>query len=201
MILTPELEIGLRAVSARCFGRAAESLGVLLGRPVRIAVTSVDCLPPEAVAGLVNLQDGRRLVALQFEFSGEESGFLLIVIPLGAVRQLLRCLIMRQVAPNPEEFSALETSAVREAGNILASAFVAELGDLVRRRILPSSPRLKFEGIDELVRDLSRTLRRIGPEVVVIRAHFDDPEGDIEGHFLVFPELDSLDRLQSAGER
>jgi chemotaxis protein CheC len=136
---------------------------------------------------------------MQFQITGAEAGFLLIVFPLSTVHRLLHRLL-----PDPTmsgALSPLEHSAVQEVGNILASSFLSELGDLLGRRILPSPPRIQFEDTAELIRELTRNLQKAGSEIVVVQADFEDPAAHIEGRFFVFPEMASVERLTRSAER
>lgn len=200
MTLTREMESELRAISRRCFRRAAESFGILLGRPVGLAVTGISSLPPAAIPSLVGPGDGQRLAAIQFEVNDKEGGRLLIVFPFPAILQLMRRLLPEAAHVAGESFSAMEVSAVQEVGNILASTFLTELGDLLGRRILLSPPRVHLEDVDDLIREISRDLGEIGSEVVVVQAKFEEPASGIEGRFFVFPGMTSLTRVLSSAE-
>ncbi len=199
MPLMPATESRLRALSERCLNRAAESLSALVGSPLRLRVAGIDSMSPEALPELVSSQNGRELVAMQFEITGEEAGFLLIVFPVSTVHRLLHRLL-----PGPPvsgALSPLEHSAVQEVGNILGSAFLSELADLIGRRILPSPPRVQFEDIAELIAELTRNLQQVGSEIVVVQADFEDPSDHFAGRFFVFPEMASVERLTRSAER
>lgn len=198
MPLRPATEARLRALSERCLNRAAESLGTLVGSPLRLRVAGIDSVTPETLPELAATQNGRQVAALQFEITGEESGFLVIVFPISTIHRLLHRLLPGP--PASDVLSPLEHSAVQEVGNILASAFLGELGDLIGRRILPSPPRVRFEDTAELIRDLARSLRQVGSEIVVVQADFEDPSDHIEGRFFVFPEIASVERLTCSAE-
>lgn len=199
MSLGPATEARLRALSERCLQRAAESLSMLLGSPLKLKLAGIASLAPEALPMLAVDQDGRQLAAMQFEIMGEEAGFFLIVFPVSTIHRLLHRLL-----PGPatsDGLSPLEHSTVQELGNILVSAFLSELGELLGRRILPSPARIQLEESSELIRDLSRNLQKQGSEVVVVQAEFEDPLDHIQGRFFVLPEMASVERLTRFGER
>ncbi len=199
MSLTPCTQARLRASSERCLGRAAESLSALVGFPLQLRVAGIDSMAPEALPTLTAAQDEQQLAAMQFEITGQEAGFLLIVFPFSTVHRLLHHLLPGP--PTSSGLSPLEHSAVQEVGNILASAFLSELGELIGRRILPSPPRVQFENTAELIRELTRNLQESGSEIVVVQAVFEAPSECIEGRFFVFPEMASVERLTRSAER
>lgn len=198
MGLTRRTELRLRGLSLRCMRRAADSLGQLVGHPLRLGVASVDSVATGALADLTGGVSGRELAAIQFDVRGAGSGHLLVVFPLTTVRRLLERLV--PIGPADQRLSPLEESAVQEMGNVLASAFLSELGDLVGYRFLPSPPRIRIERIEELARELEQSLGRAGGEVVVVQAEFEDPDAHIEGQFFVFPDMDSIALLERVGE-
>jgi chemotaxis protein CheC len=196
MSLSPSIESRLRVLCERCMTRAAEALGRMLGRPIRLTVATVASVPPEAIPALAGERGGEPLAAMQFEITGEEGGCLLIVFPLSSVHRLLQSLMPGVAAVG--ELSAAEYSAVQEVGNILASSFLSELADLFGRRLLHTPPQIHLEEVDELIGDLVRSLGRTGSELVAVQAMFEDPEERIRGRFLVFPEMRSVERLVQA---
>jgi chemotaxis protein CheC len=198
MPLTPAMEARIRSISEHCLHRAAASLGQLVSFPLRLTVEQIASLRPEALPEMAVGQSGSDVAAMQFEITGEEGGFLLIVFPFTTVHCLLHRLLPD--APPAEMLSPLEASAVEEVGNILASAFLSEMGDLLGRRVLPSPPRVQFERTAELIRDLSLRLRQTASEVVMVLARFEDPEDRIEGRFFVFPDLAALAECSQSRE-
>lgn len=198
MNLSPSIESRLRLLCERCMARATEALSGMLGRPIRLTVATVASVPPEAIPALAGGQGGEPLTAMQFEISGEEGGCLLIVFPLSSVHRLLQSLMPGSAATG--NLTAMEYSAVQEVGNILASSFLSEMADLFGDRLLHTPPQIHLEAVDELIDDLARALGRMGPELVAIQAIFEDPEERIQGRFLVFPEMRSVERLVRTAE-
>jgi chemotaxis protein CheC len=96
---------------------------------------------------------------------------------------------------NPRDLTEIERSAVREVGNLLASSFLSELGDLVGRRLMPSPPELHFEQVPRVVREVLASLHALAAEVVVIQARLEDAGGDIQGRFFVVPEVGVLEPI------
>jgi chemotaxis protein CheC len=96
--------------------------------------------------------------------------------------------------------SAQERSAVQEVGNILVSAFLSGLGDLLGKRLLPSPPELHLDNLKAMVRQVTEELKAERPEALVVQALFEDPEREMEGHFFMLPEMAPLEaRLHPAG--
>jgi chemotaxis protein CheC len=105
------------------------------------------------------------------------------------IRRMLEALLGRPGAG--AEFTEMECSAIREIGNVLASSFLSELGDLTRRRFLPSPPRILLDDLPPVMADTLASLARLGPQVAVVQGLFEDPVQHIQGQFFILPEMDS----------
>jgi chemotaxis protein CheC len=191
-VLTPDFA-RVRGLSDRSLSRAERSLGLMLGHSVRFAVREVHGVPSSALPSLAEDADWDRFAGLRFRILGQGSGWILLLFPLPTIYRLLQLLM--GTPANPRDLTAMECSAVREVGNLLASSFLSELGDLVGRRLMPSPPELHFEQIPGVVRELLASLHPLGAEVVVIQARLEDAEGDIQGQFFVVPEVGALEPI------
>jgi glycerol-3-phosphate dehydrogenase (NAD(P)+) len=69
------------------------------------------------------------MAGLRFQISGETGGQIIILFPVRTIFRMLRLLLGTQ--EGPRSMSDQERSAVQEVGNILVSAFLSGLGDLV----------------------------------------------------------------------
>jgi len=179
--------IELKAVSERSLQRAGDSLSALLGHGVRLSTSGVETLALENLSGLGGLEAQGPLAALTFGIGGDGEGMLLILFPMTTVVRMLSTLLGGQAGSN--QLSALEESALREIGNILASSFLSELADLTGRRYLPSPPQIHLEGVPQLAAEMREALSRLGSDVVVVQGLFEDAVQHIQGRFFILPEM------------
>jgi chemotaxis protein CheC len=193
-VLSPDLA-RVRALSDRGLSRAERSLGLMLGHAVRFAVREVHGVPSSALPSLAEGAERDRLAGLRFRILGQGGGWILLLFPLPTIYRLLQLLI--GTPANPRDLTEMERSAVREVGNLLASSFLSELGDLVGRRLMPSPPEIHFEQIPRVVRELLASLHALGGEVLVIQARLEDREGGIQGRLFVVPEVGTLEPIAS----
>ncbi|MFB3817194.1 MAG: chemotaxis protein CheC [Candidatus Methylomirabilales bacterium] len=178
----------LRALSERSLVHAGESLSRLLGHGVRLSASGVHLLPVEELPALVaNVAPGS-VGGLQFQITGEASGSLVILFPMPTIHRMLEALLGRSAAV--EAFTEMERSAIREIGNVLASSFLSELGDLTQRRFLPSPPRILLDDLQPVMAETVVSLARLGPQVAVVQGLFEDPVQQIQGQFFILPEMD-----------
>jgi chemotaxis protein CheC len=178
----------LQALSERGLAQAGHSLSRLLGHGVRLGTSGVAVAAMEGLPPLAAERPACRLAGLQFRISGEGRGCLFILFPRTTIVRMLQVLLGG--VPAAGGFSELERSTIREIGNVVASSFLTELGDSVRRRFLPSPPRVLLDDLGRVMAETQAALRRAGSKVVVIEGTFSDPDQQIEGRFFILPEVD-----------
>ena len=177
----------IRDLSERSMRRAGDALTTLLGRPVSLAIVEIQ--PLSAAEEILKRAGGEpgASVGLDFKIAGYTGGCALILLPQPAVFTVLQLLLGRSAEPH--ELDGLERSAIQELGNILASSFLSELGDLTGRRFMHSVPQIHLRNARSHMQELLANLRTISSEVMVIQARFEDPIRQLEGGFFVLPEL------------
>lgn len=194
---TPDLALTrFRAVSEESLRRAGESLSGLLAHPVRLTVSAISTVPVGALPDLTAEAVSGPMAGLLIRFSGEAAGQIVILFPLATVFRMLGVLLKGQV--RLLSLSETERSAVQEVGNILASAFLSGLADLLGKRLMPSPPQLRVDDFPGLIQQVMADLEGEGSEVLVVEALFEDPGQRIEGRFYVLPEAASLNALLQA---
>lgn len=180
---------GVARLGARA---AADALRVLLGgRTVELTHTDAAALPD-----LVSRMGGpaASATAIVFRVSGELAGSVLVALPGTSATELAALLLGRPVT----ELGVEAQSAVEEAGNILASTYLTQVGRATHLELLPSVPHLIRGRMDALL-DLPLEIIGATPDQVVgIEAGLRSrPEGPtlILGHFLPGDGPAALPRL------
>jgi chemotaxis protein CheC len=189
----------LRSLSNRSMRRAGEALTSLLGHPVRLEVSDIYRLAAGALPDLAAEAGTEELVGLRFQITGEAGGDMVLLFPRRTIFRMLQALLKHSGRDNP--LSVEEQSAIQEVGNVLASSFLSELGDLLGKRLLHSPPELHLADIPQLIQQAVDKVKDQGSEVLVVQGLFEDPEQEITGRFFVVPEMASLQRMvREAGD-
>lgn len=124
--------------------RAAHAYGLLLGR----------ALHPGAPAPLPVVRHGEGAVGIVFELKGDVGGLVALLLPDRA-----RKLLLGTLCPDVDAGSDRAASALREAGNIVASQAVSAVADELGARIAISVPILVSDDADAV---LARMIARRG---------------------------------------
>ncbi len=182
----------LVALGEQAMSRAAESLSGLLGSPVNLALVDLVPLAKSALPGLAREEEGERLAGVKVEITGEGAGRILILLPLATVSRILAILLK---TPVEDPMTELERSAIREVGNVLASAFLSELGRQIGRRFMHAPPELLFASARQLVQEFLLQLQGLDTEILVADALLRVPERGIQGRLFVVPAIRSLEPI------
>lgn len=196
--LSPAQLDTLKEVSNVGMGHAATALSRMLNtridlRVPRIAMVEIGDIP-ELVGGAE-----AEVVGIRLAMTGPTRGTLLLVFPGDSARSLLARLLGGAVA---EPLDEMAVSALKEVGNILASAYLVALGGFLGLPLLPSVPQLAWDMAGAVLDQIFGELGE-GGRALLVETEFlgEAPLAEvIRGHFLILPDPATLEAiLASAG--
>jgi chemotaxis protein CheC len=183
----------LRELSNIGVGHAATALSQLIGRQVgmRVPKVSIVDLPsvPELMGGSEKVVSGVYLQVL-----GDARGAILLIFPDDSSRALISLLLKRVDEP----FSEMGASTLKEVGNILASAYLSVLGNMLDITLIPSIPSLAHDMVGAVVDIVLSDLGVLGDTAFVFETEFYDVTDDIKGHFFLLPDPESIEVIMKA---
>ena len=187
----------MREVANIGAGHAATALSQMVGETIMITVPTINISRLEEVP--VQLTDpDEPVAAVLMHMMGDLTGRTLLVFPKrSAVRLASRLLKQKQ---SEQALSEMGQSAIKEAGNILSSAYMNALSDFMGMLLLPSPPSLAVD-MSEAV--LTTTYLQFGTDrdyVVCVESEFviDDTSEPLRGFFLLLPDAASLTAILKA---
>lgn len=194
--LTEEHLDALREISNIGVAHAATALSQLIGKSISLNVPKVVMLDiakvPEAFGG------AERLVAgIHLQMLGDARGNILIVLPRDSAVKLLGKLLPRERSEGTL-LSELEISALKEVGNILASAYLNALGSLLKKTLIPSVPVLSFDMAGAVIDYVLIELGEIGDLALMVETDFFGEDEKINGQFFLLPDPESLKIILNA---
>jgi chemotaxis protein CheC len=187
----------LREVANIGAGHAATALSQMIGETImisvpRINVSRLEELPPQLAS------PDEPVAAVLMHMLGDLTGRTLLVFPRRTAARLAELLLHRRTTT--EDFSEMEQSAIKEAGNILSSAYMNALSDFMGMMLLPSPPSL---AIDMSAAVLTTAYLQFGTDkdfVFCVESEFmmSDTEEKLRGFFLLLPDPASLQAILKA---
>jgi chemotaxis protein CheC len=187
----------LREVANIGAGHAATALSQMVGETIMITVPTINIARLEDVPVQMSEPD-EPVAAVLMHMLGDLTGRTLLVFPRRtAVRLASRLLNQTQ---NDQALSEMGQSAIKEAGNILSSAYMNALSDFMGMLLLPSPPSLAVD-MSEAV--LTTAYLQFGTDrdyVVCVESEFvmDETNERLRGFFLLLPDAPSLAAILKA---
>jgi chemotaxis protein CheC len=187
----------LREVANIGAGHAATALSQMVGETIMISVPTINVARLEDVPPQVGDPD-QPVAAVLMHMLGDLTGRTLLVFPRRTAVRLAE-LLLRRKSP-PDDFSEMQQSAIKEAGNILSSAYMNALSDFMGMMLLPSPPSL---AIDMSTAVLTTAYLQFGSDkdyVFCVESEFrlSDIGEKLSGYFLLLPDAASLQAILKA---
>ena len=188
----------LRELSSIGMGHAATALSQLLDQRIelqvpRVSVTAVGAVPDQ-LGGAELL-----MVGITLQILGDARGSIMLLFPQESACRLLTCLLHREV--RALVLDELNVSALKEVGNILASAYLNAIGGLLCKTLIPSVPLLAYDMAGAVVDYVLIDLSKGGDAALMIDTEFFAPDCTdraIHGHFFMLPDPRTLELFLTA---
>ncbi|HUF29340.1 MAG TPA: chemotaxis protein CheC [Gemmatimonadaceae bacterium] len=130
----------LREVANIGAGHAATALSQMTNNRIMITVPTINIARLEDMPAQIT-EDEEPIAAVMMHMLGDLTGRTLLVFPQPTAMRLAE-LMLRRPPGSCAEFGVLEQSAMKEAGNILAGAYMNALSEFMGLMLLPSPPSL-----------------------------------------------------------
>src|SRR5690348_865180 len=138
----------LREVANIGAGHAATALSQMVGETIMISVPTISVTRLEDVPPQLSEPD-EPVAAVLMHMLGDLTGRTLLVFPRRTAARLAELLLRRP--DGVPEFNEMQQSAIKEAGNILSSAYMNALSDFMGMMLIPSPPALAIDMSDAIL--------------------------------------------------
>ena len=189
----------LREVANIGAGHAATALSQMIGGTIMISVPTINVSRLEEVPPQISAPE-EPVAAVLMHMLGDLTGRTLLVFPKPTAARLAELMLRRPNGSAAEELGDMEQSAIKEAGNILSSAYMNALSDFMGMMLLPSPPSL---AIDMSTAVLTTAYLQFGTDrdyVFCVESEFymTDVNERLRGFFLLLPDPASLQAILRA---
>jgi chemotaxis protein CheC len=188
----------LREVANIGAGHAATALSQMIGGTIMISVPTINVSRLEEVPPQVSAPE-EPVAAVLMHMLGDLTGRTLLVFPKTTAIRLAE-LMLRRPHGTSQELGEMEQSAIKEAGNILSSAYMNALSDFMGMMLLPSPPSLAVDMSNAV---LTTAYLQFGTDrdyVFCVESEFymTDVKERLRGFFLLLPDPASLQAILRA---
>jgi len=155
-------------------------------------VARLEDVPPQVAA------PDEPVAAVLMHMLGDLTGRTLLVFPRRTAIRLAELLL--RSSEHDDDFSEMEQSAIKEAGNILCSAYMNALSDFMGMMLIPSPPALAIDMSDAVLTTAYLQFSGDRDYVFCVESEFlmSDMEEPLRGFFLLLPDPASLQAILKA---
>jgi chemotaxis protein CheC len=188
----------MREVANIGAGHAATALSQMTNRTIMITVPRVKIKPLEDASDMLGPPD-QVVASVLMHMMGDLTGRAMLLFPEPAA--LILCdYLFRRERGTTTAFGEMEQSSLKEAGNILASAYLNALSDFMGMMLVPSVPSLVIDLSGAILTSAHLNFGHDREYALCVETSFRS-EGSTEsmaGHFLLLPDLASLQSIFDA---
>jgi chemotaxis protein CheC len=182
----------IREVANIGAGHAATALSGMTNRTIMITVPQVFVRPLEEACDLLGTADAV-VAAVLMHMMGDLTGRAMVLFPQGSAYTVCDFLFKRPVGTT-KELGPMEQSGLKEAGNILASAYLNALSDFMGMMLVPSVPSLVIDLSGAVLTSAQLNFGHDRDYAFCVETTFrvEGAPEPLGGHFLLLPDLSSL---------
>ena len=184
----------LREVGNIGSGNAATALAQFLNRKIEMTVPNASIMDLNEIPELVGGVD-KPIFGIFLKIMGEISGRFLLMIPETTTKKMLKDLIPNCKIDSLMHLGEMESSCMREIGNILAGAFLNALSILTQTTMLNSLPSINFDYSGAMIDNVVAEMTACSDKVLMMETSFTEEQEDMRIHIFILPEPDSLKLL------
>lgn len=179
-------------------GHAATALSQMIGQTVYLQVPKVEITEISQVPAHLGGAE-KLMVGITLQILGDARGSIMLLFPEESAHRLLCSLLGHQ--ENGLVMNEMTISTLKEVGNILASAYLSALANLLNKTLIPSVPLLAYDMAGAVVDNVLIDLSQSGNLAMMVETDFTgEPNQDfaIKGHFFLLPDPATLDIFLNA---
>lgn len=177
-------------------GNAASALASMLQTKVDMKVPRVELLDfnqlGEAMGGEEQIMAGIYLL-----IEGDITGSIMFLLQEASAHALVGKLMGTPPGKSEDGFSEMETSALKEIGNIITGSYLNSLSTLTNLTITESVPDLSIDMAGAILSVPAIEFGMLGDKILLIQTAFTD-DVELNGYFILVPDLPSYGKLLKA---
>lgn len=173
-------------------GNAMTALSQMLQCKVDMRVPQVKLLDFGEVGTIMGGEE-QIMVGVLLCVEGDITGSMMFLVEKSSAKHLIDKLMMG-MAPEGDDFTEMEMSAMKEVGNIITGAYLNSLSMMTNLKIYPSPPALTVDMAGAILSVPAIEFGIYGDKILMIQSQFFD-EVEIDGYFILIPDLDSYAKI------
>lgn len=175
-------------------GNATTALAQMLQCKVDMKVPQVKLLEFQELGELMGGEE-KIMAGIYLCVEGDITGSIMFLLGKDAARHLVAKLMGMELTG--DDFTEMETSALKEIGNIITGAYLNSLSTITNLKIYPSVPALTIDMAEAILSVPAIEFGTLGDKILLIQTQFTD-DMELDGFFVLVPDLESYAKILKA---
>jgi len=173
-------------------GNAMTALSQMLQSKVDMQVPQVKLIGLDEIGSMMGGEE-QIMAAVYLGVEGDIEGSMMFLVEKASAKHLISKLMMG-MAPEGDDFTDIELSALKEVGNIITGAYLNSLSVMTNMKIFPTPPDLAVDMVGAILSVPAIQFGIMGDKILLIQSKFYD-EIEIDGYFILIPDLESYGKI------
>ncbi|OGL43824.1 MAG: hypothetical protein A2161_10845 [Candidatus Schekmanbacteria bacterium RBG_13_48_7] len=192
-----ELDI-LKEVCNVGVGNASIAFSKIMNSKISLSVPSIKVIPIMKITELIG-DSNTPIVAIYFKILGDSSGDLLMIFSKTSAISLIQVLLHRNIT-SITDLTEMEYSALRELGNIVTSAYLNALSNMLNLAIYPSVPGIVVDLAKTAFNKVLTELKRDAGPALILETFFEEQQSGVQGYFYLLLDEKSIAKILIAAK-
>ncbi|ENY8572236.1 TPA: chemotaxis protein CheC [Clostridioides difficile] len=180
----------LREIGNIGSGNTITALASMINSNVEVLIPMVKILEYNEATNLLGGPENK-VVCILLDMKGDINGMFMFLLDESITQLMLSSLFNKEEA-FLDEIEAIEISAIKEIGNIMASSYVNAIASMLNMTISVSIPDICIDMVGAVLNVLMIRFSDVGDKVLFIENKFKMSDNYFTSHILMIPEMSSL---------
>jgi len=175
-------------------GHASTALSQMINKTVKMGIPHVELVPLSDATSYV--EDEKVVAGIFLKISDEIPSYVVVLLPRESAFAITDMLLGTQHNPNKEVLSEMDTSALKEVGNVMICAFFDSLSELLNMSIVPGPPHVAFDMPSAVMDYILIQIGQISDQILFFNVDLKEEEKDnFQINMFLMPEPESINVL------
>lgn len=193
--LTLEQQDALIEIGNVGMSKAAKQLSILLNSPIKITIPKISTMSLEEIKADENFHKEQIYSLVSQMLTADLNGSAALLLRREYANLLTMSVIEKMPEFTQKESLAYEQEALLEIGNIIITACISVIADMLFKTVHLNFPVYNENKFLPLLADLCMPLRELNKNYIAITTRLDTSNNSLSGHLLLILTEDSIEVL------
>jgi len=183
------MENKFQEVNEQAAVNASEALSKLIDRQVEVEISRTEVKKVEDLNPLIGPEE--MVAGIYLPVTGDINGAALLIFPKETAFVLSDLLVKREPGTT-HKLTELDTSALKEVGNIISGNYLTVLSNVLQIKIIEHIPNFSFDMFGAIVSQIISDFAQKTQKALVIEIEFTFKPETFKGYFLLLFEVEQF---------